>query len=285
MTYKRLWLEQDSGLQYNQNTQTLEANRLKAGLGVPIGDISNDPVFVDSTATLKTDFAIGTNIDRIDSKINVSNEPTGITPEQKALTTISVDSTARTLTIAPTGASFEYWDQGVKYTKTSPQTASFPDTEGSHFFYFEGENFASTPTFDESIILTKTYVAVIYWNPTAQDVIYLGDERHTPQMPGRTHLSLHLGIGSVYVEGLALVGLVTDSLGNLDSHAQFGIQTGSFLDEDLQHVIPDDSAPATTSVFYKEGGTGTWRRDANQQFPVKGFVAGRLAYNLFSGGV
>jgi hypothetical protein len=284
MTYKKGWLEQDSGLQYNRNSQTLEANKLKAGSGVSVGSISNDPVLVDSTATLKTEFAIGTNVSRVDEKIDIQNEPTGITPEQRAVTTIDFDSTARTFTIAPTGGSFQYWDQGVKYTKYGPQTVQFPDVEGLHFFFFEGPSLGTISTFDESLLLTKTYLAVLYWDSDNQEVIYFGDERHTPQMPGRTHLSLHLGIGTVYVSGLSLTGIVADASGALDSHAQFGFSSGIILDEDLQIDIDSDPTPSLTKIYYKEGAAGNWRCDCPVSFPVKNFGAGRVAYNLMSGG-
>jgi hypothetical protein len=284
MTYKKGWLEQDSGLQYNRNSQTLEANKLKAGSGVSIGNISNDPVLVDSTATLKTEFAIGTNVDRVDEKIDVQNEPTGITPEQRAVTTIDFDSTARTFTIAPTGGSFQYWDQGVKYIKYGPQSVQFPDVEGLHFFFFEGPSLGTISSFDESLLLTKTYLAVLYWDADNQEVIYFGDERHTPQMPGRTHLSLHLGIGTVYISGLALTGIVADASGALDSHAQFGFSSGIILDEDLQIDITSDPTPSLTKIYYKEGAAGNWRCDCPVNFPVKNFGAGRVAYNMMSGG-
>ncbi|RLB87079.1 MAG: hypothetical protein DRH26_16290, partial [Deltaproteobacteria bacterium] len=51
---------------------------------------------------------------------------------------ISFVNGTRTFTIAPAVSTFDYYIKGVKYTKSGSEDVIIPDTEGSHFIYYNG---------------------------------------------------------------------------------------------------------------------------------------------------
>ena len=80
--------------------------------------------------------------------------------------------------------------------------------------------------------------------------------------------------------------IIADASGALDSHAQFGIDSAIFYDEDIEHILNSISAPANIDVLYKDGAAGNWRYKVADNFPVIPFSGGSnlLAWNVFTGG-
>jgi hypothetical protein len=201
--------------------------------------------------------------------------------------TISFIDGTRTFTIAPTGASFALYVQGVLYSKTS-ESIVIPDVEGNHYIYYDASGvLTSTQTMSTSLITDYAFVSNVYWDATNSKSIVIIDERHGYKMDGTTHLSLHNGLGSVFRSGLGLSNFTIGN-GSLDSHAQFSMDDGLFYDEDLPHTVTN-GAPQTLSpianapILYKSGATGVWRYDAISAFPVQVTGTGRGAWNEWTG--
>ncbi len=216
----------------------------------------------------------------------VTNERTGFVNQTESALAFSDSSPDRTLTITPVGDYFDFYQANIRYRKTAAETIQISADHGMHYIYYDNGVLGETVIFSRSLITEKVWVASVYWDSTNSVSIYLGDERHGIAMSGPTHEYLHDRLGTAWESGLALDGILADEAGDDDTHAQFGYEAGAILDEDLQHSIARDTAPASIPLFYKDGATDFWRRDAASNFPVKSFSggSGRLARNEFTGG-
>ena len=231
--------------------------------------------------------------DRLDSGTGVTitafedmKEPTGFL--NRTDSTISFDDSTRIFTIAPVGSSFSFYIKGNKFTKTTAQTVTIPDSSGSHYIYFNTSGvLVSTQVFDISIIEQDAYVSLVYWNTDTipHSRSYFAEERHGITMDGTTHAYLHTIFGARYLSGLALGGFTIGN-GSLDSHAQFTSDSGSIRDEDILHVI---GAQTQIPILFRQG--QLWRKKAADNFPViysgsAGYTGanGRLPYNQYTGG-
>jgi hypothetical protein len=211
-----------------------------------------------------------------------SNEPTGFV--NRTDSNITFVSGTRTFTIS--GASYDYYIQGVKYTKSGSESYQIDDTEGLVYIYYDGPTLTGSTTYTPDIILNKAYVAVIYWDADNDVNIYFGEERHGITMDGATHLLWHTIFGTSYYSGLALININANSFGYLDSSAQFGYTGGRIYDEDILHTISGASKPAQIPVFYREGPDGDWRKAPVTDFPILTYSGGnnRMAWNEDVGG-
>lgn len=197
----------------------------------------------------------------------------------------SFNPATRTFTISPTATPYDFYtENGVKYTKTTDQTTVIPDTEGTHFIYFDTSGvLQNTMTWTDDIVLKYAYVIALLWDADNDEDIYKGDERHGLIMDGRTHLHWHKTFGTSYYSGLGLNSVLTDEDGSLDTHCQLGTDAGYIADEDLPHAISAKTAPAQIAMMYRSGAAGNWRRDTPTNFPVKPYPSGRLAWNEWTG--
>ena len=195
----------------------------------------------------------------------------------------------RTFEIAPSGASFEYWCDGVLHTKTTAQSVVIDDLEGLWFIYFDGATLIASQTawniFDDDLAL----VSYLYWDATNNTHVGVGHEMHTWVMDPATHAHLHLAVGSRYKDGLSLGNMDVDGNGDDASAARFSVGDGSFFDEDILNVIEDGAPQPLTSVaeipvLYRLGATGVWRKIPATTFPITTTGGGRAAWNEFTGG-
>jgi len=227
------------------------------------------------------------------SGANYSQEPTGYALDD-ASGEIDLDSSemsfangTRTFTIQPKAPATEFItvQSGVEYAFETAQTVVIDDTEGIHFIYFDEGVLYSTTTFDINIIYSKVFTAVLYWDQTNQECIYLGEERHGLKMDGHTHSRLHQKDGTIYITGLGLGDFVLGN-GSLDTHAQFSAATGQIKDEDILETLSSIASTVGLPIFYKEGATGVWRREFNSGYSVINATAGgnRVVWNEFTGG-
>jgi hypothetical protein len=225
---------------------------------------------------------------------NLTGEPTGF-PNRTDSAISRVDGTL-TFTIAPTGASFDFYIAGVKFTKAVAQNKVWSIAEGLHYFYFDAAGvLQETTVWSDALILSYALVAIVYWDASNNASLLFCDERHGLVMDGQTHLHLHDSFGCQWHSGLALEGIIADGGGGLDTHAQFGVQDGSVRDEDLQHSIVDGSPqtlanPAQIPVFWRSGATGVWRKKPADTFPIiwsdgvyYTSANGRVPYNQWTG--
>jgi hypothetical protein len=204
---------------------------------------------------------------------------------------VTFDDATRTLTIAPTGASFQFYVLTVLYTRSSPENIQISDTEGLHFiFYDQTGTLAESTAFFPEIITEDALVAVVYWDVSAQEAILFAEERHGSTMDSQTHIYNHLTFGTRYGNGLALGDLDVDGNGDDASAAQFSVAGGSIWDEDIELTIANGS-PQTLSpvasipVYYRTGANGDWNKSTPAIAPIVTTGTGRAAWNEEVGGV
>jgi len=208
------------------------------------------------------------------------------TQPDSSSTTSFVDLT-REFTIAPTGASYDVYVQGDKFTKSASETIILDNLSGNHYIYFNSlGNLSSTQIINSDLFQNNALISVIYWNSDTSSHTYFAEERHGLSMDGATHSYLHTVFGARYLSGLALQGFTVDGSGNSDTHAQFTADSGSIRDEDLLITM---SAQSQIPVLYRQG--QLWRKKAADSFPViysgtAGYTgaSSRLPYNQFTGG-
>lgn len=207
----------------------------------------------------------------------------------KTTSTIDFTDLTRTFSIQPTGADFDYWHDGKKYTSTGDDVV-ISDVEGIHAIYYDGDTLIdlANPTGAnmDSIIRTETLVCILYWNVSASSAIYVGEERHGNSMSPVTHSYLHFSIGLVYLNGLGLNNMSVDGSGDTAS-AQFGVDSGMVTDEDLALYSPTVGSTVGLPIYYMLGSTPTWNKYVEPGFSVRtldGTDATLLAYNEFTGG-
>ncbi len=203
---------------------------------------------------------------------------------------LSADDATLTLTITPVG-SFRIYQANLARDYTTPQEATWTDTEGKHFIYFNDSGvLVSTTTFDARMILGPwALAAIVYWDATNKETIFIDecfDERHGAIMDGATHLWQHQNIGCVIVSniGLALGGFDIDGTGDLDSEAQFGYTGATIADEDIQLPVTAKASTVGNQVVYFVGTTPDQRSEFNSGFSILTTGTGRAAYNLNTGG-
>ncbi|KKK48276.1 hypothetical protein LCGC14_3146770, partial [marine sediment metagenome] len=202
----------------------------------------------------------------VDAPMEAMKEPTGFPNRTDSALTFT-DGT-RTLDISATDATFDYWIKGIKYTIANSSVV-ITDTEGQWFFYLNSSgNLVATQTFvEEDIYFNNAYTAVVYWDATNNTAIYLGDERHGITMDGQTHNYLHDTTGTKFESGLSLNTFDSDGSGNDATAAQFGYAAGVIWDQDIEHSISADTAPAQIPIYYKLGAGGDWRKTTVSDYP------------------
>lgn len=217
-----------------------------------------------------------------------SGEPIGHL--NRTASVISFDEETRTFSISPTGASYEVWCKGIKYTKTATETVTIPDTSGLYYIYFSNTGVLSYKTtfFDWE---NDTPTSYIYWNAVDNKAYFFADERHGITLDWATHEYLHRTRGAVIASGFGANNYIVDGDGSLDSHAKLDIANGTFFDEDLEVDIVHSSTPAPNSwqqkiqggalipVFYHSG-VGQWIKDVATVFPLKQGTA-RAQFNSY----
>lgn len=214
-----------------------------------------------------------------------TKEPTGFF--SRTTSTLSFDNGTRNFSITPTGATFEFWVKGVKYTKTGAQTIQIPALSGNHFIYFDATGaLGTTQAAGPELFIDNALISIIYWNTDTNTRTYFAEERHGMQMDGATHSYLHTVFGAQFISGLALQGFSVNGNGSLDAHAQFTSDSGTIRDEDIVVTI---SAQTEIPVLYRQG--LLWRKKTADAFPfiysgTAGYTGanGRLPFNEFTGG-
>lgn len=239
----------------------------------------------------KSDATTGTLVvDVKSSSLTVEvTDTNGFPTDQRTSTTLAVDNGTRTFSITPTGDEFHFYQLGKKYEKDAVDSVVFDDIEGDVAIYYDGGVLSfqhnPTPAQYKDYVLNKCFVAEFHWNATDNQVeLDIFDERHGISMSPNTHLYLHTTRGAQYLSGYTLGNFVADASGNTDTHSQFSVTEGSFVDEDIDHNYAGISVGGTIPVTYLSGADGYLRSDSQTGYSFLNAPAGRLYYNQFTGG-
>jgi hypothetical protein len=220
-----------------------------------------------------------------------TGEPTGWYDTSLVTVTWTDSTPDRTLTLTPVNDTFIIYVSGVKYLKRT-ESVQITDTEGQWSIYYDTNGvLTASQTFPTSLT-DNALVWVGYWDATNSAMILETgkNELHGTTMGGSVHQYLHHAFGAQFESGMALGNLTTDGDGSSQDHITFSVASGEFHDEDREIVFsdgsPQDLSPIVQiPVFYLEGASPVWRKQAASNFAIiLDGVSGRAAYNENSGG-
>ncbi len=209
--------------------------------------------------------------------------------ENKTDSVMSFVDGTRTFTIDVAVATFTFWSNTNKFTKSGAEDLIIGDVEGIHYIYYNSAGaLAETTTFNDSLIIDEALITIIYWDATNNEAIMRNEERHGRSMGSATHVHLHHTLGTLYDGGLGLGDFTADGSGALAAHATFSVDDGEIHDEDNEYDIvggsPQTLAPtAQIPMFYRDGASGEWRRITATDYPVTTTGTGRAAWNEWTG--
>lgn len=230
---------------------------------------------------------------------SVMKEPTGFVNKYSDSVLTFTDAT-RTISIAPTGASFDYYIRGKVYTVSSPQSCQIPAVanEGLWFMYFDATGACVVSQTPWDLTAAVAPIATGYWDSTNAKWIRKNEERHGVTMDFDTHRLLHRAEGAKVdiqtVGSLTIGNYVTDGDGSLNSHAQYSVSNGTYFDEDLALDIKHAAVPANPfeqfltptakiPVFYLSG-ADSWRMKTADTYPIFQNPPGTCYYNRLNAG-
>jgi hypothetical protein len=215
-------------------------------------------------------------IDNVPSYTQYTGEPMGF--PNRIDSVISFNNSTREFTIQPTSSAFTVYVKGSLYTKIGPETITIPETNGINYIYYgNGGTLSQSRTFYD--LENVAPVSYVYWNSTASQAYYFGEERHGITMDWATHEYNHRTRGTQYANGLSIGNYTTSGNGNANSDAQFTVSGGTLFDEDIEINIVASSTPvpntfeqnlnngaAQIPVFYLQG--VEWIRTTPTSFPL-----------------
>ena len=275
-----------SGIHYHISSDITDFNSSVSGL-LPVKNISAG--YDISISNVSGNYTIAsTNLVHVDSK-----QPQGFINRTDSRISVS----GNIFTIAPTGSSYSFYNQGIKVIKTSGDSLTIPNITQINYIHFDTINNQlsnKTTGFDFSTDIPIAYVA---WNsgvgPSGQ-MTFFAEERHGIVMDTSTHKWIHNTFGAQYVDGLSIGNYVLGGNGTSNSHATISIGNGTLYQEDIEINITDSSSTdpfcqelspiAQIPVYYHQGSTGQWVKNTATNYPVK-YGANGPQYNLLSGGV
>lgn len=188
-----------------------------------------------------TNAEIDTNFINLNSAIvsnaEVSKDLTGF--PDTTTSSIAFDETTRTLTLAPTGASFTVYFRGTPYTISSSKTLQISNTSGGRYIIYDYTNGVLLDVGESFSPSTTLFVAYIYWDATAGKAIIFGDERHLASRDTTWHSTQHTTIGALWKSG----GTASYTLNN-GNLINFGLTTPIALaDEELDYSVVHSGNP------------------------------------------
>lgn len=217
-------------------------------------------------------------------------QSTGWSLTHDATISVTETSSGAIVNINPTGTEFDFYQYGDKYSK-SFDSVQLPDQEGLYVVYYNlGTLFyLLNPTNAQvaSIIQNNPTVTYVYWNAESNRAEYVGDELHKiGTMSGDAHVYTHFVLKCRYLNGLSPNNVIVDGSGNINSSAQFGMDSGMIADEDLIFSTATISPTAGLPIAYLSGSSTspTLRTTASAGFSVLTASTGLLAYNTIVGG-
>ena len=197
------------------------------------------------------------------------------------LCTLTYNETTRTVTLTPTGSTFDVWIAGIRHTFTGAQSIQHGAQQGRHFIYVDetGTIVTSQTPWD---ILKHGMFAYVFRDATNSLSICF-DERHHAGRDLYWHRNQHAAEGTKATSGFGISGYtLTD--GSTDAAVTFAVATGRAEDEDVivdTQVLPD-GGPYT--IMHRSGAAGDWLINRASVLPFR-HSANVLQYNQLNTGV
>lgn len=197
------------------------------------------------------------------------------------LCTLTYNESTRTVTITPTGSTFDIFISGTKYTFTGAQSIQHGTQQGVHYIYFDVTGTLVTGQTPWDILL---HVPVCYvFRDAVSNLNIAWEERHQAGRDLYWHRNQHFNEGAKIRSGFAASGYVLNS-STSDADITYAIASGIVEDEDIAITTEAlaDNGPYT--ILRRSGANGDWIIDRSQVLPH--LVSGSdVAYNSFTGGV
>jgi len=182
---------------------------------------------------------------------------------------IAFNENNRVFSISPATNKFAFWQFIVRisfFKRYEPMEIELPDEEGLYLIYlFRDEedkthkrqilHFIKNPTNEQTgeVYLERVVVAWVYWNFNDKSAVYFGDERHGSEWNPKIHLWAHEAFNALWKNGLQHNNVIIGD-GSINAHAQFGISSGEFLHEDMEHAISAVASTVGLPVLWFSGG-------------------------------
>jgi hypothetical protein len=133
--------------------------------------------------------------------------------------------------------------------------------------------------------LGQCFIATIFWRQDLQAIVLdIFDERHGTSMSPATHYYLHTTQGAQFVSGFALRNFTIGN-GSSSSHCQFSVDSGKYVDEDIEHTLDAIIAAGTTIPVLYITGSSTLNAGTLAGFPLLVGPNSRPYYNQQVAGV
>lgn len=195
------------------------------------------------------------------------------------LCTLTYNETTRTVTITPTGATFDIFVKGTKYTFTGAQSIVHSATGAEQFIYFDSSGVLTTSLSPWDLLSTAP-VCSVFQDATNSRRIPL-DERHHAGRDLYWHRNQHAAEGTKVTSGFAATGY-TLSNGASDVVLQLAIASGRVEDEDIRVDTQELAAAGPYNLLYRSGASGDWVITRTSTLPFL-YSGSNLQYNQNTG--
>lgn len=200
-------------------------------------------------------------------------------------TTISFDGT-NTFTLAPTGTTWSYWRNGVKYTITGSKTCTLsatpPATAGNYYIYIDStDGTLACSTSEWTLADTKVPVVHIDWDNAATPKYWMSDERHSCAIDRRFHWEHHFTDGTEIRTTPTLSGYTVTPAVPATTDNTFAISQAVAIDEDISHTaaaVADPNGVTKPYVIWYRTATSTWNW-VYSEVPYRYTAAGYIQYD------
>jgi len=222
----------------------------------------------------------------IDAIVAATKEPTGF--NNPGCGTMSIDNPTNTVTFSAIGET--YWIKGKGHVLTAALTLAIDDTiEGAHYIYLDNDEvLKETTTWSDDLLSEYALVMIVSWSVAGHAALLDPPQTETHGIASGWgwHKWAHDCFGALWENGLQPTGHTIGD-GSLDVHAQYGWSSGEYHDEDIEHELATVASPATVTVLYMTGATGSqvWNAVEVANYGILNAPAGRVYWNELALGV
>lgn len=213
----------------------------------------------------------------IDGKANQTGFPADAAGNY--LVALSYNETTRTVTLTPTGATFDVYVMGVKYTFTGAQSIVHSATGAAQFIYFNSTGVLTVATTPWDLLTTAPACFVFQDVTNSRRIAF--DERHHAGRDVWWHRNQHTNEGTKVSSGFVASGYTLND-GSSDTTTQWAVASGRVEDEDIRIDTQAFPAAGPYNILERVGASGEWQltRTSTQPFLYSG---NNLQYNQYTG--